>query len=438
MLDKLKHEEFWQYYVPDNIFEYYGACFSCENRAVFLEEMENIRNIEQTYILPFTEMRVIDFVKSKVDRDSEPCYGSDGEQLLVPKAAAMESEVPVDEDKFLRKCQRKLKGLMHVMIYLGYPINQDIFLELYEDNEWTMEWREPLKKEQYEDVSVQLTNLVKRIWVKDDENLKKSVWNKDDYERVIGAFSNLEEELGVWDEMSADEKRAVYLGHRANAPVHLTGENYNNILKVYACDYFMNTIQMAENKERTWYDELHSVAFDRMFEWAMTTSDGWKWYQEDIARRRGRCDTPYTEKEIKSMEYKPQYTGEVNDSCSQAEDSSESSLSSVDSIALRYIEKMRAEERREEEEAMNDFLVDDTKVTKRKKNNRKGRKNIGGKFLLFHAESDEEGSDDERNKCDDKKKDVELDSEVEERVYIRKGKGRGGGRVLFGDDSDSN
>ena len=82
IIDNVKHADCWDYYFPVHDYEPYGARFMSADRAVFEEELANIKHIEKTEVIPFTDLLVIDFSKKIPTRHVD----EDGSVLMTPTA----------------------------------------------------------------------------------------------------------------------------------------------------------------------------------------------------------------------------------------------------------------------------------------------------------------------------------------------------------------
>lgn len=82
MMDRVVHGDCWDYYFPVHDYEPYGARFMSSDKSKFNEELANVKHIEKTEVIPFTDLRVIDFSNVTSARDVD----EDGSELLTPTA----------------------------------------------------------------------------------------------------------------------------------------------------------------------------------------------------------------------------------------------------------------------------------------------------------------------------------------------------------------
>ena len=411
MLDKFKHEMNWQYYVPDNIFEYYGACFISDDRTIFEEELDNIRQIERCEVLPFSDIRVIDFGGME-HIGSIRKLGSDGCEMDESESEDSMSNNVVDVDTFFCDFHSRLKDVLLVMIYRGYPIIYHRFVELCGDLNYPA-----LAKEQYSDIVKQLQGVVGLHRYDDSlDTLKRSAWTKKDFDLISSDMTSLENVVGCWRKLSKHEKIKLYQTHKSNAPLQLKGDHYHEILEVYKRDWFMDDIFVDKSSNRTWRSELEWIAFERFMNWVDETDEGWEWYVRDWRKKSNidyRDTTSYAEpynpylgrgddySSDLEIEKDPSYV--IGDRCvdtdedvlflpngppSSSGDSSDESYVEWKGRVKRKEKEMRAAERLRDDLLMKEFIDDDDAcpgVVKTRKH-----RNVGPKYLLFNAESDED------------------------------------------------
>lgn len=396
-LDRLVHPEYWEYYVPDNPYEYFGAHFVTSDRVKFDEELKNIQRIEATEVMPFTDLKVIDFVESAKARSREIEYDSDGYLLQIPKATdtddeskvAAESEnekvvasenrkkqkedSSIDNDSFVKWCHERLRGIMLILIYQGRGgLDKSMFLFLYQN-----EIPRNHGKETYRHLVEQMKDAA---GTKCQSNSMKVVdWSKKEYVDVLNDLSDLESKLGVWGELSKQERGKIYGLHKRNIPHRLSHEEEQEWLAIYEQDYFLrdacgcdeiwNGEKYVDGEKWHWKRKLEMALFFAVHNWIMETDEGYEWQKAYIERKKRnvnyclplggeRDPCPVPPHRLPDPNSEPEESIHSWD-LSKVGDDDESVVSSggTSTSAKEWLKQLIEKERNEQDELMDDFIV---------------------------------------------------------------------------------
>lgn len=105
MMDRVLHADCWDYYMPVHDYEAYGARFMSSDRSKFEEELANMKHIEKTEVIPFTDIRVIDFTNVTSARDVD----EDGAELMTPTADVPDLNEDRDKKPAAKACSPKIE-----------------------------------------------------------------------------------------------------------------------------------------------------------------------------------------------------------------------------------------------------------------------------------------------------------------------------------------
>lgn len=381
MLDKLVHDDLWHYYIPDDDQYYeYGACFISGDRDKFLKELGNVKAIEKKEIVPFTDLRVIDFQKGTSVNNHElylwPVI-DDREQLTGEHGYPSGAVVRVDaRDKHvmtqrLLECHRKIRGLHTLLIYqskiplrrsfcdhfppLGTPLGKVFLKEAYPWHVDTLKTQLGLAGKKGE-----LAKFVK-CSVVSKEGKKYTAWTFNEMEHVMSDVSTLEKRIGVWDNLSPSSRNEIYAAHEKTLPDEMTFEEYQLYNDFYKLDTYAWILLKDVHTGMSWGESLGNATKNAYIakyskHWSPKNRDR-QVVIEGIPKGMGeKCEPWSPGSDLPSAELSALYPTRKGKNAS-SEDSFDDNSS-----AVRWLERQHQEELvkfQREEALLEDFIVDE-------------------------------------------------------------------------------